>query len=358
VAYGTAQEWGQEKTDIRTNWNNIGAAYEGILKQRKANPDWPLSYIIDGSSGHFDCSERLTRYFARYIDLAARARLSDDGSPNLKPIKLDQGCLADLPVPGHEGHPVTTFAQTAPDERAVPWYFDRASAGEAQAFAAINWKADTQLPAFTDAKGSRLPFTFNGISSLTPEMESDGITFTLRGVMLEQLPENFVGAGEKLASAPGKPAMEWLCGPVLPLGGDKYRLGIDRSWPSSACYLAARQPGTANLRAAVQPCGIKLQKNNTGLAQKINFDPIPDVKRGTKSLALSAKSSAGLPVRFFVRAGPAVIEGDQLIFTPVPPRSRLPLTLMVGAWQWGRTTDPAVQTAPVVEQQFRILPEP
>jgi hypothetical protein len=45
-----------------------------------------------------------------------------------------------------------------------------------------------------------------------------------------------------------------------------------------------------------------------------------------------------------------------LIFTPVPPRSRLPLTVTVGAWQWGRATDPAVQTAPVVEQQFRILP--
>ncbi len=355
VAFGTAQEWSQEKADIRTKWNQAGAPYEGVLKMRQSNPEWPLSYIIDGGSGHFDCSERLTAYFAHYIDLAAKARLSVEGGAVLNSVDLSKGYLADLPVPGHGDRKVVAALDAVPDARGLPWYFDRTSADEARAFAAINWQAETQLPAFAPADGKVLPFDFNGISSVTPVMEEDGVTFTLRGVMLDKLPNNFVGAGENLAKAPGMPSIEWLCGPVVPVGGDKFRISLDRSWPSSACYLAARQHGTDQIRESVQPCGVKLQKNTSGTPQKITFDPIPDVPADVKSIRLKAKSDAGLPICFFVRSGPAVIHGDQLIFTPIPPRSKLPLTITVCAWQWGRAVEPAVQTA-TTEIDFNILP--
>jgi hypothetical protein len=200
-----------------------------------------------------------------------------------------------------------------------------------------------------------LPFTFNGISNLEPKYEADGITFTVRGVMLDQLPEAFTNAGVKLAKAQGDPQLEWLCGSVKPLGAGKFQIALDRSWPSSACYLAARQAGTDKIRASVQPCGVKIQKNNSGLAQQITFKPIPDVSAGTKSTELVARSSAGLPVRFFVRGGPAVVRGDQLEFTPIPPRSRLPMAVTVAAWQWGRAGASPVKTE-VVEQTFNILP--
>ena len=308
--------------------------------------------IIDGSSGHFDCSEKLAKFLAHYIDCVAKVRIADDGS--LKPIVLQEGFLADMPVPGHENHLVMAFAKTAPDARSLPWYFDEASAEEAQSFAAINWHAETQLPGFADAGGKLLPFNFNGISNLQPEYEADGITFTLRGVMLEQLPEQFTNAGVKLAKAPGTPTLEWLCGPVRPLGSDKFQICLDRSWPNLTCYITAREQGTDTIRNSVQPCAVKIQKNNSGAAQTITFDPIPDVKAGTKSIHLVAKSSAGLPVRFFVHAGPAVVHGDELEFTPVPPRIKLPLTVTVGAWQWGHAGESPVQTA-VVEQRFNIV---
>ena len=353
VAFGSAQEWSQTQSDIRTNWNNIGKAYQGILDQRKQNPNWPLSYLIDGSSGHFDCSEKLTKFLEHYIDTVAKARLAPNGT--LRQIKLENGFLADMPVPGHENHPVTDFAKTVPDMRGVPWFFDRASAENAQSFARINWHAETQIPGFADTSGKILPFNFNGISSLTPEYEADGITFTLRGVMLDKLPEQFTNSGVNLAKTSGTPTLEWLCGPVKPLRDNKFQIALDRSWPSSACYIAARQPGTDEIRNSVQPCGIKIQKNNSGLVQKITFDPISDVPLGTKSIKLSAKSDSGLPVRFFVRSGPAVVHGDELVFTTIPPRSRMPLTVTVGAWQWGRGGMAPVQTANVVEQTFSIV---
>jgi len=354
VAFGSAQEWSQTQSDIRTNWNNVRKSVDGVFDQRKQNPNWPLSYLIDGGSGHFDCSEKLTKLLAHYIDCGAQARLAEDGS--LKHIFLQSGWLADLAVPGHERISPQKFSDSAENQRAWPWFFDRQSAEAAQSFADINWNAETQLPGFMDADGKILPFNFNGISNFEPKYEADGITFTLRGVMLDQLPEQFTNAGVKLAKAPGEPTLEWLCGPVKPLGGDKFQICLDRSFGSSACYIAARQNGTDTIRNSVQPCGVKIQKNNSGLAQKIMFEKIPDVKAGTKSVKLAAKSDSGLPVRFFVRVGPAVIHGDELEFTPIPPRAKFPLAVTVAAWQFGRSGDAPVKTE-IVEQTFNLLPQ-
>lgn len=374
VAFGTAQEWAQDKSDIRSNWNNIAKSYAGILDQRKKYPNWPLSYVIDGTSGHFDCSDRLVRYFAHYIDRVAEARLSGDGA-TLKPIALDAGFLADLPVPGHEDKPVTRFISAASDARGVPWYFDRASAEEAQAIARINWKAETQHPAFADDKGNIFPFIFNGITWLpintlkgnewkpatanslpSPllETEADGITFTVKGVLLDKIPSNFAGAGAKLAQAPGTPTMEWLCGCVEPLGGNKFQMALDRTWPSPI-YIAVRHAGTDNIRAVVQPAQISREGHSEGAPQKITFEKIPDVKASAKSIPLIAKSDAGQPVKFYVIVGPAIIENDKLVFTKIPPRTNFPVTVTVAAWQWGRSTEPKVKTAEIVKQSFQIL---
>lgn len=359
VAYGTAQEWSQDKSDIRSQWNAVGKAYAGILNERKKNPEWPFSYVIDGHSGHFDCSERLTSYFAHYIDRVAKARLSTDGSDALKPVVMADGYLADLPVPGHENRPITAFAKSAPGDRAVPWYFDEAQAKEAQAFAAINWQAETQFPAYVDDQGNDLPHTFNGITNLkTATLEADGLTFTVRGRLLEQIPANFVGAGEKLAKAPAAPEVEWLSGPIEPLGGGRFRIALDRVWMGGgATYVALRQAGTPAIRGIVQPAGVDLKalRIGTGQAQKITFAPLADVKAGTVSVPLVATTDAGLPVQFFVRSGPAIIRDGKLVFTAIPPRTRFPVEVNVTAWQWGRGIEPKVKTAELVSQTFRLL---
>lgn len=357
VVYGTAQEWGQDKIDIRTRWNDVAVACDGIQAARKNHPGWPLSYIIDGHSGHFDCSDRLTHYFARYIDAMAKARLADDGSPVLKPVKLESGFVADLPLPGHEGRP----AKPASLNESLPWYFDQAAAQEAQAFAAINWQADSQFPAFIDDKGHVLPCRFNGIADLdlrSMTMEPDGITFTLGGILLDRIPDNFVAAGEKLGKAPGIPEMEWLCGPVAPLGGGRFRIVLDRSWlGGGTTYLCLRQKGSETLRGVVQPMRIDLRmmSNRDGQPQKITFEKLNDVEAGTAAIPLVARSDAGLPVEFFVVAGPAIIKDGKLVFTRIPPRSRFPIEVTVAAWQWGRSAEPKVKTAEIVMQTVKML---
>jgi len=50
-----------------------------------------------------------------------------------------------------------------------------------------------------------------------------------------------------------------------------------------------------------------------------------------------------------------VDDAGKLIFTHIPPRSVYPIKVTVVAWQWGRSTPPLVQTAPLVGQTFMIM---
>ena len=351
---GTAQEWDQEKIDIRSRWNNISGLYESLRAERRKNPGWPRTMGSDGHSGHFDCSDRLAAYIARYIEQAVSARCAPDGRASLQPVDITAGVVADLPVPGHEEAPIVPA--TAEDGR--PWFFDRASAREAQQIAAINWQAQSQLPILLDAQGKAVPNNFRGIIKLqSVPFESDGLTFSLHCALADCIPEGFVNAGEKLAKAPGIPTVEWLIGPLEPLGGNRFRIALDRTWLGGApACLAMRQRGTASIREVVHPIYVDMQalRNTAGRPQKITFPPLRDVPVGTPAVPLVATSDAGLPVSFFVVAGPVIVQDSRLVFTPLPPRSKLPLTLTVAAWQWGRRGAPAVQTAALVQQSFRL----
>ena len=384
VIFGSAQEWGQDKADTNSHttflnrWASNATGYEMVVNERKAHPDWPLTYAIDGQSGHFDCSEKVAVITAHYIDAVSKARLPKEGGTNLAALDLSKGFLAEIPAPGHTATTPVSWGDAT--NRAMPWFFDKESAEAAQALGSVDWKAQSQLPAFADTNGTVMPFIFNGISSIAINAqpkpytnaatgavtnapvvftEPDGITFHLQGVLLDTVPETFVGAGagEKLAKTPGTPVVEWMNGCIEPLGNGTFRIAVDRNWPNVANYMAVRQPGTAGVRGVVQPAGISIKDaNSEGKPQKITFDQIPDVKAGTASIPLKAVSDSGLPVRFFVDAGPAVIEGNKLVFTKIPTNAKLPLTVTVGAWQFGRWAEPKVKKADIVRQSFRILP--
>ena len=92
-----------------------------------------------------------------------------------------------------------------------------------------------------------------------------------------------------------------------------------------------------------------------GAGQHITFPEIPDQQLGTKSLKLTASSDAGAPVYYYVREGPAEVDGDALRLTQIPPRARFPVKIRVVAWQYGRTIEPKLQTAEPVEQTFAVV---
>jgi hypothetical protein len=352
-ALGTGYEWGQTARDPRETWKAPTSLYQGWVGDRmKAN--WPLSIVVEPGSGHFYCTPEMTKYLALYINAACRARLSDDGGSALKPVSLERGLLADLPLPGHENTVLSSYSATASADRARPWYFDVPSARAAQAITAKDWKAQTAMPWLTAVTNCVVePFALNSVTRLNVTTDSD---FEVKPILLDKIPAPFVGAGATLATPAVAPSAEWICGPFAPLGKGRFRVALDRTWKTGAAsYMAMLQDAAPGVRFGVQPVAVQLVENREGAAQTIRFDPIPDVKAGTKSLPLRAESDAGLAVQFFVVAGPAIVSGDQLEFTGIPPSAKFPLEVTVAAWQWGRGTEPKVKTAEIVRQTFQIL---
>ena len=60
-------------------------------------------------------------------------------------------------------------------------------------------------------------------------------------------------------------------------------------------------------------------------------------------------------MHYYVREGPAEVDGDKLVFLPMPPHAKLPLRVTVVAWQYGRGGPDPVQTAAPVERSFHIV---
>jgi hypothetical protein len=83
------------------------------------------------------------------------------------------------------------------------------------------------------------------------------------------------------------------------------------------------------------------------------FSKVENPSPGAETLKLVAAVESGMPVQFFVVSGPAEVKDDDtLLFLPIPPRSRYPVRVVVGAYQWGRPTEPKVQTVGPVFREF------
>ena len=71
-------------------------------------------------------------------------------------------------------------------------------------------------------------------------------------------------------------------------------------------------------------------------------------------MELKGTSSSGLPVDYYVVAGPAEVAGNMLKLSRIPMNSRYPVKITVVAYQWGRIVEPLVQSAEPVEQTFLV----
>ena len=197
---------------------------------------------------------------------------------------------------------------------------------------------------------------------------ADGITFHLSGAFYDAVPTGSprlpVWTGLP-TNAPldhaeeGEIEIERICGPFEKLDTNTFALRLERENTTNESryelVFAARHPGDAHFKPAVQQAHMFVPSRNLqGLNQQLTFPPIPDRREGAGSIRLPGGSDAGLPVHYYVREGPAEVEGDQLIFTAIPPRAKWPVKVTVVAWQYGRTAEPRVKSAVPVERSFFI----
>ena len=204
------------------------------------------------------------------------------------------------------------------------------------------------------------------------EPEADGLTFKLSAAFYDAVPPGSsrlpgwtgLPVGSPLGHAANTNAIsiDPICGPFEKMSADTFAVCFQKETLLATnarnyeLVLAATHPGDAEYKSAVQQAHMFIPSRNTqGAEQHIVFPEIPNQKFGIESLKLNASSDANVPVHYFVREGPAKIDGDELKFTPIPPRAKFPVTVTVVAWQYGRSIEPKLKTAEPVKQTFSIV---
>ena len=198
----------------------------------------------------------------------------------------------------------------------------------------------------------------------------DGITFHLRGEFYDTVGSgsprlaNWTGlpAGSPLghAAGGGPVTIDWVAGPFTNAcrASSSRSPGLDPNARQHVLTFIARHPGDTQYKPVVQQAQMTLPAKLTeGKEQHISFPGIADQRAGIKDLALHAKSDAGVPVYYYVLEGPARVEGNTLVFTAIPPKAKYPVRVTVVAWQYGRATEPRLQSAvPVINSFYLTKP--
>jgi hypothetical protein len=343
-----------------------------LFKFLAAHPASPIAMLAEPGRGHFDYSDDLVKFLALFIRKAAEARLPENFSPGeipvLKPIQPRDGWLVQRwtfnqprtvkPAP---------FEKYSGDKTQAFWAFDKETAWAIQNYRANQIGKLPQLLGYVQ-DGKIVPqVNVHQQVNLKFEPDADGVTFHQSATFL-----NFVDGGSKNttrwtdlpADAPighasrGKILVSHIAGPFVKISDDIFRVQFDRvasttDRRNADLWFLAEHPGDAKYKSAVQQALMKLPAFNDGAEQRITFGKIADQKIATKELKLNATSSSGRPVYFYVREGPAEIDGDVLHFTRIPPHAKLPIRITIVAWQLG-CAKPKMKTAEPVTQEFWV----
>ena len=344
-------------------------------KFRAAHPAAPVALLADAGHGHFDYSDELVKFLALFIKKSAEQRLPAhaplDQPVKLKPVDAHGGWFVDRWHKDEKPHtPAAPFAKYTGDAGDAFWCFDREMARATENFNPQRGRLP-QLAGFVQ-DGKIVPQTPNTHEQVRLKLPAlaDDLTFKLSGAFLDAVPAGKNPAlwtgltnGAPLGQAHGGGAvtLSRITGPVEQISADTFAVrfnhatvGTDRRMGD--LWLLASHPGDAQFKSAVQQAQLKIPAQlQEGADQHLSFPEIPDQKAGVKTVKLAAKSDAGAKVFYYVREGPAEVDGDVLKLTALPPRAKFPVKVTVVAWQYGRTVEPKLKSATPVERTFAIV---
>jgi hypothetical protein len=364
-----------------TNW---GETYlndrKALLKMRGENERCLLGEFVDIGAGHFEWNPDAAKIIAMFIKKAVALRVPDSSgrrrgdesltekkletphvvSYELKPVDPNSGWLIDPEKLGTaEGKPVPAALLKA-DHKKFFWYFDEELARAVNDFMAAGLAKKPQVIDFVE-NGKPVPLEKGGMADLHPKFLEDGATFRVEATPLDKSPIARLYGGAEVGHASGPVQFRVSTGALKQTGPATFRVwlgrgGVERQSSPWEPWIMAWQPGNDEFRRADRPGHPWVYiVNKNGKPQTIDFPKIENQKLGTKTLKLKATSDSDLPVQFFIVSGPVELKDDDTIeFLPVPPRSRFPVRVIIGAYQWGRTVEPKLQSAGPVFQEFCI----
>ena len=334
-------------------WSNEG------LKERSEHPLLPLSMLACPAEGHFAYTSEKAQYIALYIRKALQYGHVDPTRTGWlsERWKVDEEpSVAPAPVASYSGNPREAF-----------WFFDREMVEATQAYQARHRRKLPQLVSV--AQEGKVVRQRNTHLQVHPAFcpEEDGLTFQLTPVFLDTVPgesprlAKWTGlpVGSSIGHAKGSPSIAMITGPAVLRDSVTFRVAWNRGtlWTDEKADIvfAVTHPGDNSYKPAVQQAQLTIPvRYQEGEVQHISFTELPDIQRGTCSIPLFAEASSGLPVGFYVESGPAYVENNRLVFTPIPPRTSYPIAVTVIAWQYGRKEPTPIQTAEPVRRTFYI----
>ena len=362
---GETTEWPQYRDgrpgDRNFFWPQVRESARAL---RSANPESLIAVATEPGGGHFDWSEEQARLVALFIREACTHRLPrhtpDHGPVPLRPIHAKDGWLTDSMGVQPDRWPAAPAGSYRGDPSQSYWFFNGIMARAAAAFSGDRIQRQKQMLTFRQ-DGKLLPVAAQGFAALRFEPEADGITFHLTPESLPSVPVGLIGAGTALGHTDGPIELSVLTGPAIQISRYEFRIDLHRGSMGGDLWIEERQAGDDAYRKAVQPGKMLIPTRLTeGSAQNIRFDPIADQRSTTGFIPLHAISSSGLPVRFYVDNGPAVVVEDNLVLKEVPRFAKRPIEIKVVAYQWGRppdaTSSNGVQSAEPVTRTFFLTP--
>ena len=390
VPYGSGSSGGPQlyRAD---NDTNPGDTYQ------KGNELFGLNWEM--MSCHFDMLPRNYEFIARYIAAIAQARLpatppAPGTRPVLKNLTLDSGWLVDRFYSNY-GDPTKTYYEPAPyktykgPKNKALWYPNEELARTTRD--TMIGESTRKFEMFTIQSRDGQPLSLAespqvNIPNAAEWLEKDG-RFTLK---IHPFTEPFLVCTNTTKGHEKDPAAEHplknvifpdqttlpvsklpvrldLNGsPVEQIPGPDFtlRLRPHRLAPEpggyNQFYLHFYKEGDKEFAVAGRNVRIEWYPNGQKIAgikdQKITFPPLANALKSTKRIKLTATSSSGLPVGFFVREGPAVIEGTELIVTQLPVADPKPITITIGAYQTGLWQPDGFKAASTLYQSFTLTP--
>ena len=330
------------------------------LAFRMKYPDSCISFLCDTGRGHFDVSPQTADYIALFIRKALEWRYPQnqniDSPVALKKVNMKDGWLAERWWGDKAKRPkAAPYNKYKGDRHDAFWYFDEEMAmltedryrqHRNKKMQYIGFMQNGELTGYNSASHVKAALRF-----LPHE---DGLTFNITPVFTDSLRTE-----PSDDNTGGRITMDRVCGPVEVINDTTfrvsfYRMGMYNPRRTADITLLASNGGDKKYKGAVQELSLKIPYRNTGgKRQYIMFPGIEDISAGTKEVILNAVSDCGLPVSYYVKQGPAVVEGNTLKITDIPIRSKYPVKVTVVAWQYG--IGGKVQTAEPVERDFYII---
>ncbi len=305
-------------------------------------PGATLSMWCDAGHTHSDCSEQEMEYIMMFLRKAAASRTPASwvGTEPVKLTKLDKtrGWLADRwRMDAPPVSPAAPYNEYRGDRDSAFWYFDREMAEFTESYYARERGKLTSSLALVQG-GKR-------VEKLRFTPDADGLTFHARVEF----------ADEGHTSAPIQIRREH--GPVRVINDTTFRVEFYRSgfrgYRTGDIMLHAYANADDTYKRTVMNLPLFIPHRLTrGAEQRIDFPQPADVHFGTREVTLTATSTSGLPVSYYVDGGPARIEGSRLVIDDIPPRSKFPVRVRVVAWQYGIDGD--WQSAIPVERDLYI----